>query len=41
MASANDMKAAKETYAGFIAAVKYSTPLIALIAAGVVYLISR
>jgi len=41
MASANDMKAARETYAGFINAVKFSTPAIALVAALVVYLISR
>jgi len=41
MASANDMKAAKETYASFISTVKWSTPALALIAAFVVFLISR
>jgi len=41
MSSANDMKSANQTYASFISAVKWSTPVIALIAAVVVYLISR
>lgn len=40
MASANDMKAANQTYSGFISAVKWSTPAIFLIAAFVVFLIS-
>lgn len=41
MASGNDMKAAQETYSGFIGAVKWATPLIALLAAFVVYLLAR
>lgn len=41
MASANDMKAANETYSSFITAVKWSTPAIMAIAALVVFLISR
>lgn len=41
MASGNDMKAANETYGSFITAVKVSTPLIALITAVVVFVISR
>ncbi len=41
MASGNDIKAANETYAGFITAVKVSTPLIVLITAAVVFIISR
>lgn len=40
MAATNNMKAANETYASFISAVKWSTPVIALITAVVVYLIS-
>ncbi len=41
MASANDMKAANETYASFINTVKWSTPALVVITAFVVYLISR
>lgn len=41
MASANDMKAAKETYSAFISAIRVSTPVLAAITALVVYLISR
>ncbi|WEK47628.1 MAG: aa3-type cytochrome c oxidase subunit IV [Candidatus Andeanibacterium colombiense] len=40
MASANDMKAAQQTYDGFIAVVKYSVPVIALITALVVVLLA-
>ena len=40
MASTQDMKAASATYVSFIATVKWATPLIALITAVVVYLIS-
>lgn len=39
MASGNDMKAAQETYNSFISAVKWSTPLLALLTAFVVYLL--
>ncbi|MDF8331793.1 aa3-type cytochrome c oxidase subunit IV [Novosphingobium cyanobacteriorum] len=39
MASGNDMKAATATYEGFVNLIKYSTPVIALIAAFVVYII--
>ncbi|MGX7894831.1 aa3-type cytochrome c oxidase subunit IV [Tsuneonella sp. HG222] len=38
--AANDMNAAKKTYSGFIGLLKWSVPLIALIAAFVVFLIS-
>lgn len=41
MASGNDIKAANETYDSFITVVKVSTPLIALITAAIVYIISR
>ena len=41
MASANDMKAAKQTYASFINTVKWSTPALAVITFFIVYLISR
>lgn len=40
MAKEHDMKAANGTYAGFIGALKWSIPLIALIAAIVVVLIA-
>ncbi len=40
MASANDMKAAEKTYGGFIGMLKWSVPLIALIALLVVILIA-
>lgn len=39
MNSANDMKAAEATYNGFIGLIKKAVPVIALIAAFVVYLI--
>ena len=39
MSSANDMKAAEATYNGFIGLIKVAVPVIALIAAFVVYLI--
>ena len=39
MASANDMKAARATYEGFIGLIKISVPVIAVIVALVVYLI--
>jgi hypothetical protein len=40
MGSANDMKAAEKTYGGFISLLKWSVPLIALVAAIVVILIA-
>jgi hypothetical protein len=40
MASANDMKAAEGTYNGFITLIKYSVPVICVIAAFVVFLIA-
>lgn len=40
MGSANDMKAAEKTYGGFISLLKWSVPLIALIALVVVILIA-
>ncbi|MEP2234262.1 MAG: aa3-type cytochrome c oxidase subunit IV [Alteripontixanthobacter sp.] len=40
MGSANDMKAAKTTYESFIGMLKWSVPLIAVIAAVVVILIA-
>ncbi|WP_375291834.1 hypothetical protein [Qipengyuania sp.] len=40
MASANDMDAANRTYGSFIDTLKWSVPLIALIAAFVVWLIA-
>lgn len=41
MASANDMKAAEKTYAGFIANLKWSVPVLAIITAIIVVLISN
>jgi hypothetical protein len=41
MASGNDMKMAESTYGGFISMVKWGTVACALIAAFVVFLISR
>ncbi|NBC35713.1 aa3-type cytochrome c oxidase subunit IV [Novosphingobium sp. FSY-8] len=41
MANGHDMKAAEATYAGFISLIKYSTPVVAVIAALVVFLITR
>ena len=41
MASGNDMKAHQATYAGFINLVKFGTPAVALIAALVIFLITR
>ena len=40
MASANDMQAAKQTYDGFIGLIKWSVPILALIALFVAYLIA-
>jgi hypothetical protein len=40
MASANDMKAAKQTYGGFITLLKWTIPIVALIAFFVIFLIS-
>ena len=40
MGSANDMQAANKTYAGFISLLKYTIPVIALLAALVVVAIS-
>lgn len=40
MGSANDMKAAHKTYGGFIALLKWSVPVIALVALVVVILIA-
>ncbi len=40
MASANDMKAAEKTYSSFISNLKWTVPLIAVITAIVVILIS-
>ncbi len=40
MGSANDMKAAEKTYGGFITLLKWSVPIIALIALFVVILIA-
>ena len=37
----NDIKAARATYEGFINLVKWTIPVVAIIAATVVYLISR
>lgn len=39
MGSANDMKAAKATYEGFISLIKVSIPVITLIVAFVVFII--
>ena len=41
MASGNNMKAHKATYDGFISMVKYSTPVVVLIAALVIYLLTH
>lgn len=40
MASGNDMKAANETYSGFIVLVKWGSIATAIVAAGVVMLIA-
>lgn len=40
MASANDMKAAEKTYGGFVTLLKWSVPIIGLIALFVVFLIA-
>ncbi len=40
MESANDMQAANKTYESFITLLKWSTPIIALIALGVIVIIS-
>ncbi|GHC82061.1 aa3-type cytochrome c oxidase subunit IV [Novosphingobium pokkalii] len=39
MTSANDMKAARETYEGFLSLIKVAVPVIALIVAFVVLII--
>lgn len=41
MANTQDITAARQTYEGFIRLIKVSTPVIAIVAAFVVYLISR
>ena len=41
MASPNDIKGSQQTYSGFINAAKWGTVACALVAALVVYLISR
>ncbi len=40
MASGNDMKAAEATYGGFVTLIKYSIPVIVVIAVVVVLLIA-
>lgn len=40
MASGNDMRAAEETYSGFIGLLKWSVPLIVIVTAVVVLLIA-
>jgi hypothetical protein len=40
MASGNDMKAAERTYTGFIGLIKWSIPVLAIIVAIVILLIS-
>lgn len=40
MASANDMKAAEKTYSGFISLLKWTVPIVSLIALFVVILIA-
>ncbi|MFN5243512.1 MAG: aa3-type cytochrome c oxidase subunit IV [Novosphingobium sp.] len=40
MASGNDMKAANETYGGFIGLVKYGSVVVAVVTAGVIALIA-
>jgi hypothetical protein len=41
MASSNDIKSSQQTYTSFISAAKWGSVAVALIAAMVVYLISR
>ncbi|HWU03605.1 MAG TPA: hypothetical protein VN222_12770 [Novosphingobium sp.] len=41
MASVHDMQAARQTYDGFIRLIKFSTPVVVLIAILVIYLITR
>ncbi len=41
MTSGNDMKAATATYESFIGVIKWATPVIAVIAAVVVYLLAH
>ncbi|MDT9011975.1 aa3-type cytochrome c oxidase subunit IV [Novosphingobium sp. APW14] len=41
MASGNDMKAANETYGGFIGLVKYGSVVVVVVAAIVIALITR
>jgi hypothetical protein len=40
MASGNDMKAAESTYSGFIGLIKWTIPVVAIIVAVVITLIS-
>ena len=39
MASGNDMKAANQTYAGFVGMVKWSVPVITVIVAAIIVVI--
>ncbi len=41
MASGNDMKAARSTYESFVGVVKVATPIIAVIAVIVIFLLSH
>lgn len=41
MAQSQDITAAKQTYEGFIRLIKISTPIVAILSAFIVYLISR
>lgn len=41
MASGNDMKAANETYGGFVGLVKYGSVVVVVVAAIVIALITR
>lgn len=41
MASGNEMKAAQATYDSFIGVIKVATPIIAVIAAVVIYLLAH
>ncbi len=41
MSSGNDMKAAQQSYSGFLSMIKYSMPVIALITVLVIFLLTR
>lgn len=41
MASGNDIKAAQTTYESFVGVVKFCTPIIVIIAATVIFLLSH